>query len=425
VSVEYRERESEGGAVGGGDWRSVIEDIKARIHSYRVRSRVPGVRPRFVDRDPEVERILSDPLVFVHGMVTVLYGPKGCGKTTLFEAIHQVANPRGHGLAVTLIEELKMAGETRTAVVAHLPTGTRGAVKKLAEELLKSATAILGNVVSVAVGGLGLLTAAERIIYAIRRIPAKRFLVVVDEVRAESTRGLKNWLESAADRASYYGDLYSEKGKELYIVALVSDAMVSEVRHEVGGKVNWAFMWNLPREAAEDLAGQLRAFDRVSEELGVGMEETREILWRLAGGNPRALDIIAANGLEKWLSEEVIDPVKRAIRDYLEEPRERGGGAGLDDLLKGLEEPSPLSGIPPLEGPDGFEAAPISKPMLKENVLIDVGAGKPISPMPREPWVGRAYAYQIPAYYYTLKVIHKKRSTRVTPRDILEEALRG
>jgi len=425
VSVEYRERESEGGAVGGGDWRSVIEDIKARIHSYRVRSRVPGVRPRFVDRDPEVERILSDPLVFAHGMVTVLYGPKGCGKTTLFEAIHQVAGSREHGLAVTLIEEPEMAGETRAAVVAHLPTGTRGAVKKLAEELLKSATAILGNVVSVAVGGLGLLTAAERIIYAIRRIPAKRFLVVVDEVRAESTRGLKNWLESAADRASYYGDLYSEKGKELYIVALVSDAMVSEVRHEVGGKVNWALMWNLPREASEDYAEQLGAFDKVSEELGVSREDAGELLWRLAGGNPRALDIIAADGLEGWLSREVIRAVKKAIGGYLRESRERREGAGLDGILRELEEPSPLSGAPPLEGPDGFEAAPISDPMLRENVLIDVEAGKPISPMPREPWVGRAYAYQIPAYHYAIKVIHRKKSLEIEPRDILDEALRG
>jgi len=45
--------------------------------------------------------------------------------------------------------------------------------------------------------------------------------------------------------------------------------------------------------------------------------------------------------------------------------------------------------------------------------------------MPREPWIGERYTLQIPAYYYTLKVIHRKRSLEISPKDILEEALRG
>jgi len=47
--------------------------------------------------------------------------------------------------------------------------------------------------------------------------------------------------------------------------------------------------------------------------------------------------------------------------------------------------------------------------------------------MPRDPWTGERYTPQIPAYYYTLKVINKKRSKRsleISPRDI-PERLRG
>jgi ATP phosphoribosyltransferase len=64
-------------------------------------------------------------------------------------------------------------------------------------------------------------------------------------------------------------------------MALVSDALVVEIRHVVKAKVAWSFMWNLPRKTVEELA----------EELCSDMD--MDTLWELTEGNPRALHVIA------------------------------------------------------------------------------------------------------------------------------------
>jgi len=58
-------------------------------------------------------------------------------------------------------------------------------------------------------------------------------------------------------------------------------------------------------------------------------------------------------------------------------------------------------------------------------LAIIVSLANHITPMPRAPWTGEQYTPQIPAYYYTPKVINKKRSLEISPRDILKETLRG
>jgi hypothetical protein len=57
--------------------------------------------------------------------------------------------------------------------------------------------------------------------------------------------------------------------------------------------------------------------------------------------------------------------------------------------------------------------------MLKHNIIIYIAGSKKISEMPSEPWIGREYAFQIPAYYYALKAMARKRSTDIEPREII------
>jgi len=58
-------------------------------------------------------------------------------------------------------------------------------------------------------------------------------------------------------------------------------------------------------------------------------------------------------------------------------------------------------------------------------MLVYTSTLRPTSQLPREPWVGRWYAFQVPAYYYALRAIHRKRSLEIGPKDILEETMRG
>jgi len=48
-----------------------------------------------------------------------------------------------------------------------------------------------------------------------------------------------------------------DRSPSISLVITTSGAVVSEVRHQVGAKVWWALMWNLPRGASEDYAEQL------------------------------------------------------------------------------------------------------------------------------------------------------------------------
>jgi hypothetical protein len=59
--------------------------------------------------------------------------------------------------------------------------------------------------------------------------------------------------------------------------------------------------------------------------------------------------------------------------------------------------------------------------MLENNIAIYIAGSDRISRVPEEKWVGRRYAYQIPAYYHAMKVISARRSLEVTPQDVIRE----
>jgi len=76
---------------------------------------------------------------------------------------------------------------------------------------------------------------------------------------------------------------------------------------------------------------------------------------------------------------------------------------------------------------DEFDYTPeLWQAALKENIAISLmDAYYIISELPREPWIGEDYAYQVPAYYYALRAIAKRGSLSITHREVVEEALRG
>jgi len=371
--------------------KELIERVTLGLTRYTITE--PNIGPlRFVDRVREAKAILDEgEKAVLNGMITVLYGPKGCGKTSLFKALHDI---------VTSMED----ADTDVVIVGSEKEAWRAeklyAPKSLGE-ILKEVKGILGFDISLT-GEVtsSLAVDATKIIslmvgYIAQMLRSKRKIVIVlDEVKADSSERLaefRGWLEGFANTLKWdAGKYWMEKGGSISVVALTSDALVSEIRYMVGSKVNWALIWNLPYNAMVELAEQL------------SLSIDPELLWRLTGGNPRALVGIKVAGLKGWIDLDVLGRVWRVIK-------EAGGTAraSIWDELKVVTDSIDDGG------------AGLLKIMEKHNIAVFIGGSTKISDIPKEEWVGRYYAYQIPAYYYALKAMVARRSLHVTPDDIL------
>jgi hypothetical protein len=217
---------------------------------------------------------------------------------------------------------------------------------------------------------------------------------VVDEVRGDSEVRLsefRGWLEGFANTLREHSSRYEGRGGSIAVVALTSDAMVREIRNRVGSKAVWALLWNLPYEAMVDLAGQL------------GLGEDPKLLWRLTGGNPRALVDIWIRGLKRWVEDEVIRPVG----DVIEEVKEVLGGKLWAEVSVAVENVDEAD-------------YNLKQSMLKHNIAIYIAGATQLTELQRERWVRERYAYQIPAYYHMLKLVHERKDVRLKAEDILE-----
>jgi ABC-type nitrate/sulfonate/bicarbonate transport system substrate-binding protein len=149
-------------------------------------------------------------------------------------------------------------------------------------------------------------------------------------------------------------------------------------------------MWNLDPGSLGGLARRLN------------IDVDVNTLWRLTGGNPRALVRIRVDGLKRWVEEEVLV----VVRELLDEAR-RELGERLWDALRVA-----------VENIDEADYS-LKQLMLKYNIILYI-TGYKVSELPRERWVGERYAYQIPAYYHTLKLMVEKANAKVTVEELLE-----
>jgi energy-coupling factor transporter ATP-binding protein EcfA2 len=386
----------------GGDW---LGEAIARMHQQRTRIGY------FVDRDYEARRVLGwDVRIVEGGMITVLYGPKGCGKTTFFEVLH-IASRSFRWFEVIIVSSEEEAWKAEKLYVSE---SLRGAVKKVLGRL--EADIEIGGEISGVVNAAKLVSMFSAYI-ASRLRKGRKILIVLDEVKADSQEhaaSFRNWLENFANIVSRDDMSYSQRGGNIAVIALTSDAIVSEIRGKVGGKVKWVVMWNLPRTAADEILDQTGLHHRVAGELSqiigidIGTNRAKDILWRLAGGNPRSLSLILGMGISSWLSREIIGIIDRELN---EASKEIGWGRVWSDIKEIIYEIDHMRGLK------------LFNFLLRSNIVIDIGMAEHLSEISKEEWIGRDYAYQIPAYYYTLKAMAKKKSTRISVKEVIEEAI--
>ncbi|MFZ8788749.1 MAG: ATP-binding protein, partial [Acidilobaceae archaeon] len=256
------------------NYREVLERIVTRLEGHPLP--LPVHAPlRFVDRVREAKAILDESeKAVLNGMITVLYGPKGCGKTSLFKALYEVVTSMDNDVDVVIVGSEK---EAWRAEKLYAP--------KTLSDILREVKGILGfNISSTGEVTSSLAVDATKIIslmvgYTAQLLKSRRkVIIVLDEVKADSSERLaefRGWLEGFANTLLWdAGKYWMEKGGSISVVALTSDAMVKEIRNKVGSKVNWALIWNLPYNAMVELAEQLN------------LSVDAELLWRLTGGNP-------------------------------------------------------------------------------------------------------------------------------------------
>jgi energy-coupling factor transporter ATP-binding protein EcfA2 len=236
------------------NYREVLERIVPRLEGHPLP--LPVHAPlRFVDRVREAKAVLDESeKAVLNGMITVLYGPKGCGKTSLFKALHEIVTSMDIDVDVVIVGSEK---EAWRAEKLYSP--------KSLNDILREVKGILGfNVTSTGEVTSTIAIDASKVIslmvgYIAQMLRSKRKIVIVlDEVKADSGERLaefRGWLEGFANTLKWdTGKYWMEKGGSISVVALTSDAMVKEIRNKVGSKVNWSLIWNLPYDAMVELS---------------------------------------------------------------------------------------------------------------------------------------------------------------------------
>jgi len=392
------------------DDRDIVDEIISRMHSYETDL------GRFVDREGEAREILGAGRgVIRDGNITILYGPKGCGKTTLFVTlisslvnskdrsveIHYVSMDDARKNIVFLSTDRYLAEELSRKLGSEgfrvsfgvsispfplIPAGFSLSISK-GEERLEQVDAIaiareaIDKVVSEGGGGY-------------------RHVVVVDEYRLSSPEDygrLKKHIETFYNVLEYFiMKILRVRDSSMSYIITTSDASVVRLKVE-GSKEGYVQMWNLQREAS----------DRIAKSIGVD----ENLAWRLAGGNPRALKDIRDYGVEAWIKDKI------SITSYV---INRGVGVREDKIIEYLEYVKSVDASPNTVA----GSREMLEAMMEENILILMRPEEyRISEIPSEPWIGKRYAFQIPAYYYILKTMAKRRSIDITPEEVIREAM--
>jgi energy-coupling factor transporter ATP-binding protein EcfA2 len=369
---------------------------------------------RFVDREAEAREILGLGRAIRDGEITILYGPKGCGKTTLLLALaNTLTSFRGRS---TEIHYVSMDEAERNI---NITSTNKDIMKRLSKRLKDRGYSVsLGASLGIHMvfpAGFSLsiskkeglfeqMDAIETAMDIVRDIVSrkkgdgKRHVVVIDEYRFLSENDyieLKNHVEIFYNVLKHsINRVLGERGSSLAYIITTSDAAVTKM-HVGGSKERYILMWNLPRGATEGIAE------------GVGVD--KELAWKLSGGNPRALTEIRDYGLENWLGTKIVKTLKNLYNELL--------------ILRGLDENRVWADLEKAANNIDSVYPDTMQIMLKENIAIYHGIGMKITDLPREPWIGKDYAYQIPAYYYALKAMARKRSTDISPEEVIMEAM--
>jgi len=298
----------------------------------------------FVDRERAIEQIeeLGEKGTW---RVFVVYGPEGCGKTALLRQAAEILEDE-FGYSVIYVNPLAEKAEEILAFTSS--------IRDIVKEVLGLFPEPYSRIVDVAVSIAS---------YVVKRLPKSRVAVLMDDIfQAVGLDKAEAYVKTLLNLIEWPPAEY-----ERIVVLVTSSEGVTRIRV---GRHRWAellAMWNMPREGFRELY-----------ELLPEPKPPLEDVWRLTGGNPKALEELYR---ENWSADRVANKIilsrgvtyafvskwGRRLEEAVEDPDSLWRGAGeAEKLVEELVERNLIVfHLPPRE--EGYwmdEAPPEREPEL-------------------------------------------------------------
>ncbi|MFP3237284.1 MAG: ATP-binding protein [Vulcanisaeta sp.] len=394
-----------------------IKELVDKLHSVEVAVEGTEIMVHFSDREQEtamfIKRVLGYP------GIAAIYGPRGAGKTTLLKLLVERAKEVG-GFENFVFIRYEFSEKILSDLQLGIPKLNEGVIGEIANELSKSL-----NNLTIGTTYLGITIALRDIITSIIKIIErynlrdKKVVVIYDDIDKYVGKHDQDALMAAANAiADKIVHEYIPRRLWVKVIFAVSDNAASRELDRLGSKGGYTpyLLWNLPKRAFREVV------DEVVMKTGV-KDVDFDLLWNLLGGNVRELGMIITGynwNMKAWLQDIAINRVKETFRRHAES----SGFGSVEKALAWLIEKGRVAardyGLGEFTGqPDAVEGV---LGLLENNIMIDVSPPGVwhLSELPSEPWIGKDYAYQIPAYYWAIRAMVEAGKANVTPEDLLK-----
>ena len=364
----------------------VIDGLKEYI--------VPLLNINFINRRYETEQLLNIiKRMGTKSWIHVITGPWGCGKSewarALVFALNRLDKCNAVYLDLTEKEIDKFYATTKREIIEL--------IEKVVEHLLGDRIKIPWYVYRIA-----------KEIYKKMKIKGESFIIVFDEITYAIGRNryeIEAFVNSLGRKLI---DIAREFSCIAHAVIITSDQLASKYFTLLSGKLLSNYiMWNLDKNSFHILVESLKAPYSVDK------------LWRILGGNPRALIDLWLRyewNLTEYIGEQ-IDKIGTIIREEaIEVSTQRNITYNeainlifneLDRVLKDINE---------------LDTTILWSKLLEENITIYVDRRfHKLSELPSCEWVSKRCAFQLPIYYWILKVIAKCKTLNITVDPILRD----
>jgi len=384
-----------------------VDRLIGEVRRVRVPLENMSITVHFRDREHEIRKFLTSTLK--SRGVSLIFGPRGAGKSTFVKVLSDAMRRVGGFDDIAFI---------RYTFGEEMLRETRVNIPGLGIDVIQELEGVAN--INLSMDPLSLsMNLVKPILILARAVRSyglrdKRIVVVYDDI----DRFLRKYGYEVLDAvANKIPDVIREHDVWVKALFMVSDqaAVNMAMRVSPKGGMRPYLLWNLPRSAFGEVVNE------IAELTGAKNIDT-ELLWNLLGGNVRELEILVNNygwDISAWLRE-VIRRVITAFEKYVGP----GSFLSIDDALRWLVGKGRVAardyGLGEFTGqPDAVEGV---LGLLEENVMIYVGLPglEALSELPNEPWIGKRYAYQIPAYHWVMRVMIESKSVGIDAEHVLK-----